>query len=214
MVSPSHMDVGTLSCRWFLGDGQHRQISGEPVLFPPKILLTFACLYRLKAAAQREKLQQRMRNARSNLHAAMAALNMRIGGQQARHIALQVQTISLIQAGTSPATARITQNARNATPPISEDRDGVKPSMSLECIRRRPSADQQDVSHIRIKATTNLTACPKFCPCGCHVTTYLQTPVLLRNLFGQLLLSYTGLIRTTPCDYPPCRKAKTKNKFT
>ena len=67
---------------------------------------------------------------------------------------------------------------------------------------------------IRITASIVIQSCPKFCKCKCHTPSHVRTPQLLRNVLGQLLFSYTTLIRSKPCDYPRCRKSARKSHFT
>lgn len=75
-------------------------------------------------------------------------------------------------------------------------------------------ADNQQASFVRIDATMSLQNCPRFCRCRCHLATHYQTPRILKGVLGQLFFSYTGLLRTTPCDYRPCRKSANKSRFS
>lgn len=67
---------------------------------------------------------------------------------------------------------------------------------------------------VRVTASMTVQSCPHACKCSCHVQSHFQTPRFLRNVLGQLLLSYTSLVRFKPCDYPPCRKRPTKTQLT
>lgn len=67
-----------------------------------------------------------------------------------------------------------------------------------------------------IQVTTSVTThrCSRLCPCQCHARLHMNSPGWLRKVVGQMLLSYHTLLRTTACDYPPCRKTPRKTEFT
>jgi hypothetical protein len=67
-----------------------------------------------------------------------------------------------------------------------------------------------------IRVTTSVTTrqCARFCPCQCHARSSVRSPPWLKASIGQLLLTYHSLLRTTPCNYPPCRQTPRKTEFT
>lgn len=90
-------------------------------------------------------------------------------------------------------------------------------SASLDPFAMHPknfNRGQSTASYVRIDTTMNVRACPKFCKCQCHVHTYFQTPRILRDIVGQLFFSYTGQLRASACNYPPCRQSNVKRRFT
>lgn len=66
---------------------------------------------------------------------------------------------------------------------------------------------------LEVSTSIDEQPCPPFCKCQCHSRGQMRTPRVLRNMFGQLLLNYSALIRATPCNYPPCRKRPAKSQF-
>ena len=67
---------------------------------------------------------------------------------------------------------------------------------------------------VQVTGTINSQTCPTLCRCRCHSPSHFETPQILKNLLGHLVLSYCGSLRTAPCDYPPCRKRPNKLQFT
>jgi hypothetical protein len=67
-----------------------------------------------------------------------------------------------------------------------------------------------------IRVTTSIATrlCSRLCPCKCHAKSHTSSPTWLRKVMGQILLSYHSFLRTTPCDYPPCRRTPRKTEFT
>ena len=63
-----------------------------------------------------------------------------------------------------------------------------------------------------VKITTSVTTlrCPHRCPCQCHKRSHIRTSPWFKAIIGQMLFSYHSLIRTTPCDYQPCRETPDK----
>lgn len=102
-------------------------------------------------------------------------------------------------------------------------RQTASPDLSLQCTMASqtmlcPPESMGRPGHLqpymRFRATWNTQPCPKLCGCQCHVPVSSQTPRLLKNVVGQLFFSYTGLLRTTPCNYPPCRERVNKVQLT
>lgn len=75
-------------------------------------------------------------------------------------------------------------------------------------------AVQSQDDMVCITATLASLTCPRFCRCRCHSPRSLRSPSWMRNILGQMMLSYTPLIYATSCDYPPCRKRPQRSQFT
>jgi len=90
---------------------------------------------------------------------------------------------------------------------------GVPPS-SYDNQPKDPSGHAAETDVIVVSATMNLERCPRLCKCQCHIQSYFRTPEKLRETFGRLLFSYTSLIWTKNCNYPPCRTRASKSQLT
>lgn len=76
---------------------------------------------------------------------------------------------------------------------------------------------RRQTSLVRVTGTINGDegeTCPRLCRCRCHTPSHFETPRLLKNLLGHLVLSCSGSLRAAPCDYPLCRKRPKKSQFT
>ena len=71
-----------------------------------------------------------------------------------------------------------------------------------------------ETSHVRVTTTVATQQCARLCPCQCHMRSHRRSPTWLTAAIGQLLFSYHDLLRTTPCNYPLCRKTPRKTEFT
>ena len=74
---------------------------------------------------------------------------------------------------------------------------------------------KEKTSQVRVTTTLANASCLPGCKCQCHHRTLIRTPHWLKSVLGTMLYSYTGtaIIRTTPCDYPPCRRGTQKSIF-
>ena len=152
------------------------------------------------------------------------------GSQAGSHIKVeQSLDASHQEIGEAESPAESSPNASNAQP--GESLSSAEPSESIDhtpastagehpprhagsAISRAAHRDQSTASCVRVATTMSVRACPKFCKCQCHVHTHFQTPRILRDIVGQLFFSYTGQLRTSNCNYPPCRQSNVKRRFT
>lgn len=180
----------------------------------------------LRSGPEIERLRRRIGEARSNLSIAIGALNLQLGGRFVRQHALQVQSFSVVSQGVqklvqdsasevSPGrTAGLTPTTQQLATSVLPDRQNILLQEAAPSPAITPGVEIKAAAGLRITTSVNLRACPAFCRCRCHTTSRVQTPRFLRKVLGQLMLTYTGVLRTTACDYAPCRKSANKSRFT
>lgn len=132
---------------------------------------------------------------------------------QASQLFSRLDEITSKLEGSSLATSSARVNAGgDCTPRLDGCTEHQHASSAALPPRSRASLEGRG-SVVRVTATTTDRKCPPFCRCQCHVASHIQTPRMLRTLIGQLFFTYTGLLRPTPCNYPPCAKGPNKSTF-
>lgn len=164
----------------------------------------------LKSAKDIEQLRAKIRDARSNLAVGLQALSLHIS-EATRQTTVQLQFIS--STGPRPLNTSCDGTRSPIQPTHDEPRllSSFTDETTLDSIRQ---ATTPDTSAVRITTSVTTDQCSKLCKCQCHFRTQIRTPSWLKATLGNLLLSYHSLIRTTPCDYPPCRQSPRKTEFT
>lgn len=136
---------------------------------------------------------------------------------------MQIQSISttVLRQATIGASdgSRPTASPANIGTAEQSDADSTISQTELQPALEQPLAvNRQDSinDHSVIQVTTSITTqrCARFCPCQCHKRSHVRSPEWLKAIVGQMFCSHNGLIRTTPCDYPPCRQSPRKTHFT
>jgi hypothetical protein len=94
---------------------------------------------------------------------------------------------------------------------VNHDGSELSVENDLQTVR---NAGHSDSSTVRVTTSVTTLRCPHLCPCQCHARSHMRSSPWFKAIIGQMLFSYHSLIRTTPCDYPPCRKTPRKTEFT
>ena len=147
-----------------------------------------------------------------------------------RQMAVQLQSISTVVSTTSTGVlngpneptsgdaGRGELDVHDATAPgDAVAHRGLEPSIETDLKRARYRAFS-DNSSMRVTTSVTTQRCPPRCPCQCHTRSHIRSSPWFKAIIGQMLFSYHSVIRTTPCDYQPCRenpqKTPQKTEFT
>ena len=87
-----------------------------------------------------------------------------------------------------------------------DDAASVSGSSVETDLRRVTHTTCADTSPVKVTTSVTTLRCPHRCPCQCHKRSLIRTSPWFKAIIGQMLFSYHSLIRTTPCDYQPCRE--------
>ena len=145
-------------------------------------------------------------------------------------MAVQLQSISTVVSTTSTGSlnepneptsgdaGRGEHDVHDATTPADAvAHHGLKPSLETDLKSARHTACS-DKSSVRVTTSVTTQRCPPRCPCQCHTRSHIRSSPWFKAIIGQMLFSYHSVIRTTPCDYQPCRenpqKTPQKTEFT
>lgn len=145
-----------------------------------------------------------------------------MSSEATRQTVVQIQSISSIPTGevstgqsnqqtASYLAAETISSPNQSTDEAIESQLGpsIAPELPLT-INRSPFDDRL----LKVKTSITTQRCAQLCPCKCHTRSQIRSPIWLKTLIGQMLFSYHGTLRTTTCNYPPCRRTPGKTDFT